>query len=244
MNILVLGATSRIGSEIAAAFAPGNKLILVGRNTLKLQQAEGCCRDHGAQRVTLLVSDLRHGCNDILRAIDDWPMDVIINSCSATSRLRDSQIPAGAVPACVTVDLLAPLELVEKIAAMQKERPLSVVFISTVLTLVKSPNRAVYSSLKIIQERSLRSIAASHRGLYLLTVNVGRLIPRDEPTPAARKLAKAVKKAFDAKKTRLIYGWAGRLLTVFFYTQPLVFSLAIKLRRKLSPAPQDRSPAT
>src|SRR5690349_13431772 len=210
MNIIVLGATSQIGSGIASAFAHGNNLVLVGRNRAKLQETSDRCREEGAQRVIAVASDLRHGCGDILRAIADQPIDLIINSSSATSRLRDKEIPAASFSDCVKVDLLVPLELVENVLVSQDGRPLGIVFVSTVLTMVKSPNRAIYSGLKTIHEVCLRSLLSSHDGSYLLIVKIAKVIPPEKRSLATKRLGKAIKKAFDTKKGTIVYGWTGR----------------------------------
>jgi len=242
MNILVLGATSRIGSEIAAVLSPGNDLLLVGRDTSRLQQAADRCRECGAQRINQLASDLRQGSGDILRAVSNWQIDVIINSASATSRLRDDEIAVDKLADYVMVDVLAPLQLVAHLRASQPGRPLSIVFVSTVLTVVRSPNRIIYSNLKAIHERCLRALAQSHHELYVLIVKVAKVIPPDIRTPDTEKLAKVVRKAFERRKTTIFYGLAGRLLTVLFYTQPLFFGLAVKMRRMFSPALGRRHP--
>lgn len=235
MNIIVLGATSQIGSAIAVAFARGNRLLLVGRNRAKLQEAAGRCREEGAEGVIEVASDLRHGCGDILRAVVDRPVDLIINSSSATSRLRDNEIPAASFADCVMVDLLAPLELIGNVLISQGERPLGIVFVSTILTLVKSPNRAIYSGLKRIHELCLRSLQSSHGGLSLLIVKIAKVIPANEKSLATEKLAKAIRRAFDIRKGTIVYGWAGRFMVALYYFHPLIFNLVVQARRILSP---------
>ena len=237
MNIIVLGATSQIGSSIASAFAPGNNLILVGRNTSRLRHAAERCYQGGASRITELAIDLRKGCGDILSEVGDSPVDLIINASSATSRLRDDEIPPDKLADHVTVDLLAPFELVKNIVASRNPHPVKVIFVSTVLTLVKSPNRSIYSELKILHERCLKSLVASHNG-YLLIVKVGKVIPPDEPTAETGKLAKAVTRSFERRKRTLFYGMAGRVAVALFYLQPAIFYLAVKARRILSSVPQ------
>jgi hypothetical protein len=208
---------------------------LVGRNRAKLQEAADRCREEGAEGVIEIASDLRHGCGQILRAVVDRPVDLIINSSSATSRLRDNEIPAATLADCVMVDLLAPLELVENVLISQAGRPLGIVFVSTVLTLVNSPNRAIYSGLKRIHELRLRSLQSSHDGLYLLIVKVAKVIPPDEQSVVTEKLAKTIRRAFDIRKGTIVYGWAGRFMTALYCFHPLVFALAVRARRVLSP---------
>src|SRR5690606_16712026 len=57
--ILITGASGGIGSALALEYAaPGKKLILQGRNPLRLQELAADCRARGAE-VTVKLLDLR-----------------------------------------------------------------------------------------------------------------------------------------------------------------------------------------
>lgn len=234
MNILALGAGSSIGSEIAAAFSEGNHVRLAGRNAIRLEQAADSCRSHGAASVEVLVSDLQRGPDELLDRISGWPVDVLINAASAASQLRDVSIPADRVRGILEVDVATPLDVVSALCSRQAEHPPRVVFVSTILTVVKSPDRRMYGALKTLQEGWLRNLQAEVPGLEVLVVKVGKVLP-SRATAATAKLAQAVLKAFEARKKTLYWGLDGIALAGLFYAQPLLFELAVRIRRKLAP---------
>lgn len=229
MNVIVLGASSMIGAEMAAEFAPGNRLLLVGRHATRLEAAARGCRERGAAAVGVLACDLRQELSRAAGEVLAWEPDLIINAASASSRLRDDSIPPEKLPEFVQVDLVAPLELVRR--ALAARRSLGVIFVSSVLAGVRSPRRVVYSSLKRIQEQALRSLQASQPEMRLLIVRVGKMIPPDAPTPAAARLARAVRLAYARGKQNVLYGAEGRLLHALFHLQPVLFGVAVEAGR-------------
>lgn len=231
MNILVLGASSRIGRELAAAFSKNNHLLLVGRDLERLRQAKEQCESSGASCVNVLSQDVGSGWASVAAAATELvSVDLLINAASATSRLRDDQIDADNICSYVEVDILGPVRLMKHILAMQPD-PLHVIFVSTVLTLIKSPNRAIYSSLKLLQESFLIGMQEHERRLSALIVRVGKVIAPDGNAGEAGKLSAAVLRAFQGKKSEMLYGASGFAMVAIFYLQPLLFLLITWLQR-------------
>jgi short-subunit dehydrogenase involved in D-alanine esterification of teichoic acids len=230
MNVLVLGATSVIGAHVAEAFAPGNNLLLAGRDSGRLSQAAARCRAAAASRVVETAYDLRQGMAG-LGAASAWPPDVIVNAASSTSRLRDDVIPAGDLSAAVAVDLLAPLELIRSVVGCRGSRQTHVVFISSVLAAVPSPRRVIYGSLKRMHEEALLAFARSEPGVRVLIARLAKPISPDHPSRDAARFAAAVRRSFDEGKVRMSFGLSGRLMTALFLLQPAVFHLAVNALR-------------
>lgn len=230
MNVLVLGATSVIGAHVAEAFAPGNDLLLAGRDADRLRQAAARCRAAGASSVTETACDLREGIA-ALDAVSTWAPDVIVNAASSTSRLRDDAIPAGDLSAAVAVDLLAPLELVRALVARREGRPARVVFISSVLAAVPNPSRVIYGSLKRMHEEALLALARSEPDVRVLIARLAKPMSPDRPSRDAARFAAAVRRGFDEGKVRMSFGLSGRLMTALFLLQPAAFHLAVKALR-------------
>lgn len=186
---------------------------------------------NGSRRVVPVSGDLQRHWENILLSLPEGRVDLLINAASATSRLRDNQLQMEKLDEYVSVDLLAPLHLAEKIWAGQAGQPLAIIFISSILAVLRTPNRTLYGNLKMLQEESLKSLAASRPGMSLLIVRVAKVLPVDRRTKETAKLAQAVRRAFAEKRKTLTYGTAGRLSVALFYAQPLVFSLVVKARR-------------
>lgn len=158
MNLMVLGASSAIGSQLALEFAPGNTLVLIGRNLAALEQAAHACRKGGASGVSVLATDLESGYAEIEHAAKAGDVELVINAASATSRLRDNDLDADALGTYASVDLVVPVRLVQALSEHRGPSPLSVIFVSSLLAVVRSPNRVVYGGLKSAQELFLAKV--------------------------------------------------------------------------------------
>lgn len=233
MNILVLGATSVIGSEIAAAFSTGNRILLAGRDPGRLREAGTLCKEAGAEQITELPCDLSAGTEALARAAIDAGVNVIINAASATSRLTDDQIPPHRLADYLRIEISAPLELIRSLAGAPRDTPLRVLYISSILAVVRTPRRTVYSSLKAVHEAALSAMAASDHRVTAQIVRVATIIDADRHTKKARLLARAVRRAFDDQRPLVTLGLAGRLMAALYFTQPLVFRAAVRLVRVL-----------
>lgn len=211
-------------------FAPGNSLVLVGRNRERLEQAAQKCRENGATGVQLIAADLESGYGEIETAARD--VELVINAASATSRLRDRDLDVDALGSYAAVDLVAPVRLVQAISKQRGAAALGVIFVSSLLAVVKSPNRAVYGGLKSAQEVILRQVMGAP-GRRLLIVRVGTPLPTEEATGRTVALAGAARKAWEENRKELFYGWVGRMLSWLYLAQPLIFRVVVETQRKL-----------
>lgn len=211
-------------------FAPGNSLVLVGRNRERLEQAGRKCRENGATGVQLVAADLESGYGEIETAARD--VELVINAASATSRLRDRDLDVDALGSYAAVDLVAPVRLVQAISKQRGPAELGVIFVSSLLAVVKSPNRAVYGGLKSAQEVILRQVMGAP-GRRLLIVRVGTPLPTEEATGRTVALAGAARKAWEENRKELFYGWVGRMLSWLYLAQPLIFRVVVETQRKL-----------
>lgn len=231
MKLLVLGASSAIGGQLAAEFSRGHMLVLVGRNRERLEQTARRCRENGAAGVTLVAADLESGYGEIEEAARD--VEVVINAASATSRLRDRDLDADALGSYAAVDLVAPVRLIQAISKQRGRAPLGVIFVSSLLAVVKSPNRAVYGGLKSAQEVVLGQVMGAQPGRRLLIVRVGTPLPTEEATAQTVRLARAARKAWEENRQVLSYGLTGRILSWLYLAQPLIFRVVVETQRKL-----------
>jgi short-subunit dehydrogenase len=232
MLILVLGASSYIGAALAEVFCLDNNLILVGRNVDRLVTAANKCKASGAAQVTYIQEDFSLGVNSILLAIEGKQVDLIIDAASASSSKRDSDIEWGEMSNLVCADFLSRTKIMDHILHSQDTAP-AVIFISTVLTLVKSPGRTVYATLKGLYETYLNKLKNNRPDLHLLVVYVGTVIDAKNASNKPGQLASAVVKAFDNKRERLFFGLSGMFFLALFYIQPVIFYLVTLTQRKI-----------
>jgi hypothetical protein len=123
--------------------------------------------------------------------------------------------------------------LFEYILLKQGSSPPAVIFISTVLTLLKSPGRVIYTALKAIYETYLLKWKGSFPGNRLLIVYVGTVISRTSESAKPMKLASAVARAFQKKKQTMVFGTSGRFYMALYYAQPLLFGVFSLTQRKI-----------
>lgn len=232
MNVLILGASSQIGRELAVRFSPNNSLTLLGRNLESLQLVAWQCLEAGAGNVDLIVQDIAIGAELLAQQVGDKQFDLVINLVAATSRVKDSEFLPGQLEEYLMSDLLVPVQLIQNLIE-KSSKPLKIIFISSVLASVKSPDRILYGSLKTSQELCLHKLSAGRQGCELLVVKVGKVISHEQSSKEAKKLAGAIYKAHLLDKKVLNYGLLGRAYLLLFYTQPLIFRLIVKLQRVL-----------
>ena len=231
MNILVLGASSAIGAGVAESFSSGNRLFITGRDASRLRRAADRCRAAGASLVVEMTWDLRRGSGDLKDAAVGWRPDLVINAASAASRLRDHQVAADDMEGILAVDLAVPLDVIRAVFPERESRPVGVVFISSILSVVKSPDREIYGALKRIHERALQGLAAARPDLRLLIVRISKRIPTDGESPETGRLGTAVLNGYREGKRVIYHGAGGRLMEALFNFQPLLFASALKVSR-------------
>ena len=233
MRILVLGASSMIGSCLAAEFAPGNTLLLAGRNGKKLAVAAERCRAAGAVEAACVEQDLAQGTGEIRLRLADAPVDLLIDAASASSRQRDGELRAAQLAPFAMADFTSKVELVDWLLTRQPRAP-GIVFISTVLVKLMSPERLAYSSLKRLHGLYLEKAAAEHPDMNLLVVHVGSVLATDRTTPKHGRLAAAARRAYEQGRREISLGTSGRLFAALFQISPLAFLAVARLRRRLS----------
>ncbi len=232
MNVLVLGATSGIGESLALEFAAANSLVLCGRQSANLDELTRQCLAAGAHSVRALPCDLRQGPAPIVSAMAGKDVDLCINAASATSRLRDGELSPEQMRAYVEVDVLAPVDLALALRRNQRVPP-RIVFVSSVLAGLPSPNRSVYGTLKRLHEVMLLQCAEAWPDTQVLVVRVGKALPTGPRTPETARLARFVRASLEGRRRHVTWGLSGRVLMALFHIQPLLFQGMMLLRRLL-----------
>ena len=232
MQILILGASSVIGAALSEEFARGNSLVLVGRSEERLAAARSRCEAAGAVLVRCVAADLARGMGPLLQAIEGVSVDLVIDAASAASGKRDADLGAGDLRGLIAADVVSRIELFEHVLAGQAQAP-SVIFVSSALTLVKSPGRSVYSSLKELYGTYLAKLRDSRPGMRLLVVYISTVIDPQKGAAKARRLALAVAGAFRAGRSAMFFGLGGAAYLGTYFLQPLVFSGVTFVQRKL-----------
>ena len=231
MNILVFGASSSIGASVAESFSAGNRMFLTGRDLSGLKTAAQRCRRAGASDVVEMAWDLGKGSGDLGEEAVRWRPDIIVNAASASSRLRDNGIAAEELEKIVSTDLTAPLDVIRAVLSNRRGGQIGIVYISSFLSVVLSPDRAIYGALKRIHEKVLLGMAASQPEVRLMIVRISGRISTEGESSEARRLGAAVLDGYQRGEKTMYHGVSGKLGMLLFYVQPVLFVLGVKLSR-------------
>lgn len=232
LNILILGASSQIGRELALRFSLNNSLTLLGRNDESLQSVVKQCLAAGAAHVELIIHNIADGAELLIEEVANRQFDLVINLVAATSRVKDSDFLPSKLEGYLMSDLLVPVQLLQNMLETSS-RSLKIIFISSVLASVPSPDRQLYSSLKSLQELCLHKLSAGRNGCELLIVKVGKVISHEQSSNEAQNLAAAIYEAYLLNKKVLNYGAGGKIYLLLNYIHPQLFKLIVKLQRSL-----------
>jgi NADP-dependent 3-hydroxy acid dehydrogenase YdfG len=233
VTILVLGASSAIGRALSAGFAAGNTVIASGRDRARLLETQQACREQGAQDVIVIEHDLSDGSDLPIENQTLSAVDLIVNAASAASRYRDDRLDHTRILTCIKSDAEAPLRLIARRLALSTV-PLSIVYISSILAKLKSPNRAIYGGIKSLQEDCLKVIAETGAA-HVLIARIGSAIPPDSDQRVWDRIAARILDGYRNGRSLVEIGAAGRVLLLAYAMHPGLARLAIRLQRVLRP---------
>lgn len=156
MNIIITGASSGVGRETAKILAdiPGNKVIVIARNGMKIQSLSGECNIKRHETVVqpiqfdLATGDIDQLAQQINRQFGK--IDVLINNAGAILNKPLGQITALEIDNVFDVNVKAPLLLTQALLPIMNPGA-HVVNISSmggVQGSVKFPGLSVYSASK------------------------------------------------------------------------------------------------
>ncbi len=236
MNILVLGASSTIGSSIVKSFAKNNKLFLLSTKCEKLKTIKKEAFALGSQDVKIMKADLSS--TKIIEELISENIDMIINIACASSRLKNNNIEPHRHQYYNAVDLSSPLVILEhflKEKSKQGENTqLYYIFINTILSKIKSPDYSIYYSYKILQQEYMSGFQRKY-GNILKSINVivGTQINRSKETRKTVKLAERIKLAINNNETEFIFGFEGKIIYFLYRISPLLSDGLIYMKRFL-----------
>lgn len=231
-TILILGATSPIGAALSEQFSKGNQIVLSGRNQARLSNIADRCAKAGAVAVRIAAADLAQTIQPIIDANSEYPIDLIIDAASGASRVRDPDVAPDAMRDIIQADVLSHLDIYQQLARQNKKHP-DVVFISTVLAIVKTPEREIYSSAKRLIEIYLEKIVTAEPNTRVLIFRVGKLIDSKQDSQKAKAMAEKVQYKLSAGNATTIYGISGHILKGLNSLHPVALNFIVKIQRRL-----------
>lgn len=233
-SILVTGASSGIGRAVAVEYAaPGVRLVLVGRDAARLEDAAARCRAKGAtvETATVDVRDRAAMREFILAADARAPLDLVLANAGINTGLPSGALAEDpeAVRGIVSINLLGAFNTVEPIIEPMCARGRGVVALTGSIAAIRglpySPSYCATKAAVHLYAESLRGTLA-RKGVAVSLIVPGfvhtalneKLV---SPKPLAMtddRAARIIRRGLDRGKPviafpKLLY-WGARLLTV------------------------------
>jgi short-subunit dehydrogenase len=151
-SILITGASSGIGKELALSYAtPNTTLYLSGRNTIALQQVQKDCQSKGAT-VVYHAFDITHpmALQNYIKSITT-PIDLVIANAGASggNRLNGDPESLETIDTLINVNLKAPIQLTRLlIKKLIQQKHGHLVYISSVQAFRGMPQSPTYCATK------------------------------------------------------------------------------------------------
>lgn len=230
-RVLILGASSEIGRNISIQYANDSEIILVGRSTTKLKKTQKMCYSNGAKKAGIIIQDFSNPLNEEILELYKYKFDVIINLISGSSRMLDKDLDEE-LSNLIKSDILYVIEFFNNILKKSSHQ-VKIIFISSILEDIKSPNRIFYGATKSILSVYFNNVKNNSPNVKLLLVKIGTRINHKL---TSKKTAKLAKKIFDAdlqNLEKINFGLEGILLKAVYYLFPLLINIIIRTARIL-----------
>ncbi|MEA5110471.1 putative oxidoreductase [bioreactor metagenome] len=156
MNIVITGASSGVGRETAKILAgiPGNRLMVIARNGMKIQALSGECNIKRHETVVqplqfdLATGDMESLAHQINRQLGK--IDVLINNAGAMLNKPVGKLTVSEVDTVFSVNVKAPLLLIQALLPVMKpgSHIVNIGSMGGVQGSVKFPGLAAYSASK------------------------------------------------------------------------------------------------
>jgi len=156
MNIVITGASSGVGRETVKILAgiPGNRLIVIARNGMKIQALSGECNIKRQETVVqplqfdLATGDMESLAHQINRQLGK--VDILINNAGAMLNKPVGKLTVSEVDTVFSVNVKAPLLLIQALLPVMKpgSHIVNIGSMGGVQGSVKFPGLAAYSASK------------------------------------------------------------------------------------------------
>lgn len=229
-NILILGASSKIGEALSQRFSADNTIILSGRNEVRLKEVAKICMLSGASTVYVIPVDLAKNVDPIINI--NLPIHLIIDVASASSSLRDSEIDHTIMGELIQADFLSRARIYSILNKLSAALP-DIIFISSVLACVKTPNRSIYSSLKNLSETFLNKLRKSNPDSRILIYRVGKQIDKINNSLELEKISSQIERSYLSGTDFVNYGFSGKILLLINQIHPKLASMAVIIQRMI-----------
>ncbi|CAK8677937.1 unnamed protein product [Clavelina lepadiformis] len=178
--VLVTGASSGIGAEIAIVFAKHQvRLSITGRNEENLKKVAEECRKLGAKEVLEIIADLSKD-NEAEKIVEETikmfqNMDILINNAGTVSLSLLSKATREEFDETFDVNVKAVVFLTQQAIPYLEKTKGNIVNISSIASHFYDPKVLLYSMSKAALDQFTRTVAleVAEKGIRVNSVNPG-----------------------------------------------------------------------
>lgn len=155
-NVVIIGASSGIGKEIAFKYASrGYNLILVARRLPELMQVLSECKQLSSETSIMSVFEADMGTNDGIRRCADYvkskfeKCDILVLCAGVISILPFDQLSDGTIiDKIFNINAIGPIKTTAAFLPMLKNSKGRIVVVSSAAGVMAAPTRSLYASTK------------------------------------------------------------------------------------------------
>ena len=240
-NILITGASSGIGQEVALLYAKeGINLVITGRNKERLFATAKTLEEKGAGVIArvLDVTDQKAMAAFIAEVDKKTPLDLVIANAGIGVQSGDFKTLDEAAKATFEVNVFGVFNTVHPALAVMKERGRGqIALLSSLAGYIGLPSSPIYSASKNAVRAYGESLRAIHapRGVEVNVICPGwvrsRITDRNQYQMPffmeAPKAAKIIVKGLAKNKGRIAFPWPMVALIKFMTILPISWALKI-----------------
>jgi short-subunit dehydrogenase len=221
-TVLITGATSGLGLELAKLYAPSSRLLLLGRKPL-LKLNDRLFHDHAYCQCDLAKPNCAEVVLEWLEIEGITSLDLVIHNAGVGyygHLLRQSD---KSVNELLTVNLYAPIRLTHALLPRLKQSKGKLVFISSVAANLPVTKYSIYSSSKAALSGFARNLRLELTDVTVQTIYPGAIqtdMHRKSGAttldtknfPPANKVAREIFRAIATNKSEVTIGFTNQVL--------------------------------
>jgi uncharacterized protein len=221
-TVLITGATSGLGLELAKLYAPSSRLLLLGRKPLS-KLTDSLFHDHAYCQCDLSKPNCAEVVLEWLEIEGITSLDLVIHNAGVGyygHLLRQSD---KSIDELLAVNLYAPIRLTHALLPRLKKAKGKLIFISSIAANLPVAKYSVYGSSKAALSGFARNLRLELNDVSVQTIYPGAIQTdmhrksgattlNTKNFPSAEKVAQKIVKAIATNKSEITIGFTNRVV--------------------------------
>jgi short-subunit dehydrogenase len=221
-TVLITGATSGLGLELAKLYTPDSRLLLLGRKPLS-KLDDKLFHDHAYCQCDLSKPTCAEVVLETLEVEGITELDLLIHNAGVGYYGQFCMQPDTSIGELLAVNVYAPIRLTHALLPYIKRTKGKVVFVSSVAANLPVANYSVYGATKAALSGFARNLRLEQSNVSVQTIYPGAIRTEmhsrsgakhlaQRKFPSAERVAKQVVAAIGTNKAEVTLGFNNQLL--------------------------------